>query len=271
VLRHPAFRKAFQEGAQFADSRVAAALYQRAIGMTVTTTTTKRRENRDAEGSLLGTTEIVAGGVRALGHGVDLLRGFVSPPIDVARGPDFLPPQAAAEAKAIGPAIEALAAKLATRPDIVATLAKLAIPPDADSAQAGPGSMREDHDSIHPGGEDAPPGENPPSFTDRARQQPKTAQEISGLLSTMLTAEDRAQKMFGRDAALSPSPPAPAPAQGSAAPSAARSVDHRPGYPSRSASRPLRRRSSVLPRMASWHVVNGWAPTSTAAVISKST
>jgi hypothetical protein len=63
---HSAFRKAIIEGGRFADSRVAYNLYQRAIGLTVTTTTTETRETRDGDGNLLGTTMITSVETREL-------------------------------------------------------------------------------------------------------------------------------------------------------------------------------------------------------------
>jgi hypothetical protein len=54
---HPAFRKALDEGGQYADGLVAHALYRRCVGATVTTVTTEKRESRDADGNLTGTVE----------------------------------------------------------------------------------------------------------------------------------------------------------------------------------------------------------------------
>jgi hypothetical protein len=56
---HPAFRKAIQEGSDFADARVAASLYQRCVGLTVTTETREIRKSRDDNGVLISTTEII--------------------------------------------------------------------------------------------------------------------------------------------------------------------------------------------------------------------
>jgi hypothetical protein len=54
--KHPAFRRALEEGGAWADGQVAAALYRRAIGMRVITTTTETQETRDNAGNVTGTT-----------------------------------------------------------------------------------------------------------------------------------------------------------------------------------------------------------------------
>jgi hypothetical protein len=53
---HPAFRKAFEEGSQYADANVATSFYRRCVGYTAITTTTSTQERRDTDGNLIGTT-----------------------------------------------------------------------------------------------------------------------------------------------------------------------------------------------------------------------
>jgi hypothetical protein len=55
---YPAFDKAIREGSQYADAKVAASLYQRAIGLVAITKTTERRVHKDSDGNVLSTTEI---------------------------------------------------------------------------------------------------------------------------------------------------------------------------------------------------------------------
>jgi hypothetical protein len=56
---HPAFRKAIQEGSEFADANVARGLYRRATGYATVVTSTETREQRDTAGVLLSTTTII--------------------------------------------------------------------------------------------------------------------------------------------------------------------------------------------------------------------
>jgi hypothetical protein len=54
--KHPAFRRALEEGGAFADGQVANALYKRCVGMRVITTTTETTQTRDNAGSVTGST-----------------------------------------------------------------------------------------------------------------------------------------------------------------------------------------------------------------------
>jgi hypothetical protein len=128
--------------------------------------------------------------------------------VSEAGGPAKLSSRETAQLAAVGPAIEALSQKLVDRPDVVAALARATIPLDASGSVSS--TSQEDYTSGRPGREDmAPQGGG-------AEARPRTAQEIRGMLSTLLTEdqgyEKRARGLFGKDAAGPASAPqAPAP------------------------------------------------------------